>query len=90
MEKYLNMKVINNNNPLFALVCGFEHSGTTLVSEILRQHPQLDSGFEGGFLLNNEAKEFFHEDKAEEQQFYINMKSGAESGWDYSTKWYPF
>ena len=38
----------------------------------------------------NEAKEFFHDAKAEEQQFYINMKSGAESGWDYSTKWYAF
>ena len=32
------------------------------------------------------AKEFFSE-KDDEQQFYINMKSGAESGWDYSTKW---
>ena len=71
MEKYLNMKVINNNNPLFALVCGFEHSGTTLVSEILRQHPQLDSGFEGGFLLNNEAKEFLTT-----EPFYTNSKKG--------------
>lgn len=65
------MKVINNNNPLFALVCGFEHSGTTLVSEILRQHPQLDSGFEGGFLLNNEPKEFLTT-----EPFYTNSKKG--------------
>ena len=34
-----------------------------------------------------DAKEFFRDKKDEEQQFYINMKSGAESGWDYSTKW---
>ena len=34
-----------------------------------------------------DAKEFFHDNKVDEQQFYINMKSGAESGWDYSTKW---
>jgi len=25
---------------------------------------------------------------AEKTEFYTNMKSGAESGWDYSTKWY--
>ena len=34
-----------------------------------------------------DAKEFFHGQQDDEQQFYINMKSGAESGWDYSTKW---
>lgn len=39
------------NQPLAAVVCGYERGGTTLVSEILRQHPKLDSGFEGGFLL---------------------------------------
>ena len=32
------------------------------------------------------AKTFFN-NKDDQQQFYINMKSGAESGWDYSTKW---
>ena len=32
------------------------------------------------------AKEFF-DNKDDEQMFYVNMKSGAESGWDYSTKW---
>jgi hypothetical protein len=25
--------------------------------------------------------------KDEQQEFYQNMKSGAESGWDYSTRW---
>jgi hypothetical protein len=65
------VKLSNNNLPLFALVCGFEHSGTTLVSEILRQYPQLDSGFEGGFLLNNEAKKFLTT-----EPFYTNCKKG--------------
>lgn len=40
------------------IVCGFENSGTTLVSTVLCQHPQLDSGFEGGFLLGNTPREF--------------------------------
>lgn len=44
--------------PLIALVCGFEKSGTTLLNEILRRHPQLDSGFECGFLLGDSPREF--------------------------------
>lgn len=44
--------------PLIALVCGFEKSGTTLLNEILRRHPDLDSGFEGGFLLGDSPREF--------------------------------
>lgn len=44
--------------PLIALVCGFEKSGTTLLNEILRRHPLLDSGFECGFLLGNSPREF--------------------------------
>lgn len=46
--------------PLHALVCGFEKSGTTLINEILRRHPRLDSGFEGGFLLADSPREFRH------------------------------
>lgn len=65
------MKITNNNEPLKTLACGFEHSGTTLVSEILRQHPQLDSGFEGGFLLNDEAKDFLST-----EPFCKNAKGG--------------
>ena len=34
-----------------------------------------------------EANTFYNEDADAKQEFYINMKSGAESGWDYSTKW---
>ncbi|MDJ0554512.1 MAG: sulfotransferase [Microcoleaceae cyanobacterium MO_207.B10] len=65
------MEILGNNKPLVALICGFEHSGTTLVSEILRQHPQLDSGFEGGFLLNEEASKFLST-----EPFYTNSKGG--------------
>jgi hypothetical protein len=65
------MKIVKNNKPLAAVVCGFEHSGTTLISEILRQHPRLDSGFEGGFLLNQEAKQFLNC-----EPYYTNLKGG--------------
>ncbi len=44
--------------PLHALVCGFEKSGTTLLNEILRRHPALDSGFECGMLLGNSPRDF--------------------------------
>ena len=26
-------------------------------------------------------------DEEEREQFFLNMKAGAESGWDYSTRW---
>lgn len=44
--------------PLVALVCGYEKSGTTLLNEILRRHPGLDSGFEVGVLLADSPREF--------------------------------
>lgn len=44
--------------PLKLIVCGFEKSGTTLVNEILRRHPELDSGFECGFLLADTPQQF--------------------------------
>ncbi len=40
------------------IICGLEHSGTTLVSELFRQVPGLDSGFECGVLLNATPSEF--------------------------------
>ena len=44
--------------PLVAILCGFEKSGTTLLNEILRRHPKLDSGFECGFLLGDSPRQF--------------------------------
>ena len=65
------MKILENNEPLKAIVCGFEHSGTTLVSEILRQHPRLDSGFEGGFLFCENVQDFLGA-----EPFYSHAKAG--------------
>ncbi|MEB3359771.1 MAG: sulfotransferase [Synechococcales bacterium] len=70
------MKVCENNQPLASIVCGFERGGTTLVTEILRQHPKLDGGFEGGFLLvKDNVSEFLSI-----EPYSINLKRG----WDIS------
>lgn len=53
------------------VICGLEHSGTTLLSDIFRQIPELDSGFEVGVLLGASPKEF-----PEIHPFYANMLSG--------------
>ena len=45
-------------HPLVALVCGYEKSGTTLLNEILRRHPQLDSGHEVGVLMGDSPRDF--------------------------------
>jgi len=52
------IKLSEENKPLAAIVCGFPRGGTTLLSEILRTHPKLDSGFEGGFLLVDKISDF--------------------------------
>ncbi|MBF2000307.1 MAG: sulfotransferase [Synechococcales cyanobacterium M58_A2018_015] len=65
------MIILEQNFPLAVLVCGFEHSGTTMVSEMLRQHPQLHGGFEGGFLLNETAQAFLST-----EPYYTNVKNG--------------
>jgi hypothetical protein len=57
ITKY-SKKFISDNKPLAAIVCGFPNGGTTLISEILRTHPELDSGFEGGFLLSEQPSKF--------------------------------
>jgi hypothetical protein len=40
------------------VICGLEHSGTTLISELLRQVPGTDAGFEVGVLLGRTPREF--------------------------------
>lgn len=40
------------------VICGMEHTGTTLVSDLFRQVPELDSGFEVGVLLRDTPAEF--------------------------------
>jgi len=44
--------------PLYCIVCGFERGGTTLIAELIRQHPKVDGRFEGGFLLAETIADF--------------------------------
>ena len=45
-------------NPLLCIICGYARSGTTLVAELIRQHPQIDGRFECGFLLVETISDF--------------------------------
>ena len=47
-----------SENPVICLVCGYERGGTTLVSELIRQNPEVDGRFECGFLLVEEIADF--------------------------------
>ncbi|KAA3614972.1 MAG: hypothetical protein D8M58_11000 [Calditrichaeota bacterium] len=40
------------------LMTGMEHSGTTYLSNLLKCHPKIAGGFEGGMLLANSPNEF--------------------------------
>lgn len=40
------------------IICGMEHTGTTLISDLFRQVPGLDSGFECGVLLRENPVDF--------------------------------
>ncbi|MDA3857602.1 MAG: hypothetical protein PF480_05060, partial [Roseovarius sp.] len=53
------------------LICGLEHTGTTLISDLFRQVPQLDSGFECGVLLRDSPAQF-----RDLKPFVSNMKAG--------------
>lgn len=46
------------NPTLKFIVCGLEHSGTTMVSDLFREHPQVESGFECGVLLCERPRDF--------------------------------
>jgi hypothetical protein len=53
---------------LKCLIAGFIHSGTTMLSELIRQHPEIDGRFEIGFLATptwDEYKQTF---------YYTNLK----------------
>lgn len=53
------------------IICGLEHSGTTLLSDVFRQVSGLDAGFEVGVLLGDSPRDF-----PNIQPFYNNVKSG--------------
>jgi len=44
--------------PLSFLICGLEHSGTTMASDLFREHPEVESGFECGVLLCEKPSDF--------------------------------
>jgi len=52
-------------------ICGLEHSGTTLLSDLFRQIPGVDSGFEVGVLMAQSPREFYNV-----EPFYSNMLVG--------------
>jgi hypothetical protein len=56
---------------LSLVICGIEHSGTTLVSDVFRQVPGLDAGFECGVLLCETPRAF-----PDRQPFFGNMLQG--------------
>lgn len=53
------------------LICGLEHTGTTLISDLFRQVPGLDSGFECGVLMDTTPAGF-----RDRQPFARNMLDG--------------
>ena len=68
-----NMEILFNIMQPKFLICGMEHTGTTLISDLFRQVPGLDSGFECGVFLRPSPKEF-----KELEPFFTNMLKG----WD--------
>lgn len=55
-----NAETENNLNfyPLVFFICGYEKSGTTLLNEVFRNHPRLNSGHEVGAFLKNSPRDF--------------------------------
>ena len=53
------------------VICGLEHTGTTIVSELFRQIPNCDSGFECGVLLAKDTLSFKNM-----EPFYTNFLKG--------------
>jgi hypothetical protein len=58
-------------NPLFCIICGFERGGTTLIAELIRQHPRIDGRFECGFLLVEKMADY-----ATMDMLVRNLKAG--------------
>ena len=59
------------------LICGLEHSGTTMVSDLFREHPSTESGFECGVLLCESPQKF---------RTYKPFCDHMEVGWGISKK----
>jgi hypothetical protein len=57
------------------VICGIEHSGTTLLSDLFRQIPGVDAGFECGVLLCPSPRAF-----PNSKPFFENMLKGWDIG----------
>lgn len=71
MSGVANMTAQQKRAGLDFIICGLEHSGTTLASDLFRQVPGCDSGFECGVLLCDTPREF-----PKKQPFFQNMLAG--------------
>lgn len=47
-------------NPLIAMVTGMEHTGTTILSQLIASHPDINCGFECGLLLGDAPSDFLN------------------------------
>lgn len=73
----------NKHDILKCIVCGFEHSGTTMLSDILRKHPELDSGFETGFLIHETPHDYINDHS--EQNPWVGEHM-LKRGWELTNK----
>ena len=68
MDNIYNNRFNQHNHPISSktpmkpelsfLICGLEHSGTTMASDLFREHPEIESGFECGVLLCEKPNDF--------------------------------
>ncbi len=56
------------------IITGMPHSGTTPISDVFRNVPGLTSGFECGFLLHKEPRNFVNPKNSYYQIYYENLK----------------
>jgi len=61
------------------LICGYEQSGTTVLSELIRHHPAVDGRFEIGFLLFENLKEYQESVYREFLEFHWEVDREGES-----------
>lgn len=45
---------------LAGIICGVPHTGTSVVLDIVRNHPKIECGNEGGLLLYKDPRKFIH------------------------------
>ena len=66
---------------LKGVVCGMEHAGTTLLAQLLRQHPHIETGYEVGALMHQSIEQFWNNTGVWKQYNDPNYRYGLEQGW---------